>query len=124
MGSERKRAPTHESRIFTAVLGAGFPAVAIACWLLWTGDHPLRVRLTFSLFAVGAWLTGALVVRERVARPLQTISNLLAALREGDYSIRARGASPDDARGIALLWVDAMGEAIPHQRIDKSDVPG
>ena len=28
-------------------------------WLLWTGDHPLRVRLTFSLFAVGAWLAGA-----------------------------------------------------------------
>ena len=68
MGSERKRRATHESRIFTAALIGGLPAVAVGCWLLWTGDHPLRVRLTFSLFAVGAWLIRALVVRERVVQ--------------------------------------------------------
>ncbi|HEU5039835.1 MAG TPA: hypothetical protein VFT84_03380, partial [Gemmatimonadales bacterium] len=116
MGSERKRGPTHESRIFTAVLGAGLPAVLVACWLLWTGDHPLRVQLTFSLLAVGAWLVGAAVARERVIRPLQTISNLLAALREGDYSIRARGASADDALGLALLEVNALSETLRGQR--------
>ncbi|HEX6107181.1 MAG TPA: ATP-binding protein [Gemmatimonadales bacterium] len=117
MGSERKRRATHESRIFTATLLGGLPAVAVGCWLLWTGDHPLRVRLTFSLFAVGAWLIGALVVRERVVRPLQTISNLLAALREGDYSIRARGAGPDDALGLALLEVNALSETLRGQRL-------
>jgi two-component system, NtrC family, nitrogen regulation sensor histidine kinase NtrY len=116
MASERKRGPSHESRIFTAVLWAGLPAVLVACWLLWTGDHPLRVRLTFSLFAVGAWLAGAAIARERVVRPLQTISNLLAALREGDYSIRARGASADDALGLALLEVNALSETLRGQR--------
>jgi nitrogen fixation/metabolism regulation signal transduction histidine kinase len=93
------------------------PAVLVACWLLWTGDHPLRTRLTFSLFAVGAWLAGALLLRERVARPLQTISNLLAALREGDYSIRARGAGTDDALGLALLEVNALSETLRSQRL-------
>jgi two-component system, NtrC family, nitrogen regulation sensor histidine kinase NtrY len=83
MASDRRRGPTHESRIFTAVLGAGLPAILVSSWLLWTGDHPLRVRLTFSLLAIGAWLAGAALARERVIRPLQTISNLLAALREG-----------------------------------------
>ena len=117
MGSERKRSPPHESRIFTAVLLAGLPAVAVACWLLWIGDHPLRVRLTFSLLAVGAWLAGALLVRERVIRPLQTISNLLAALREGDYSCRARGAGADDALGLALLEVNALSETLRAQRL-------
>jgi nitrogen fixation/metabolism regulation signal transduction histidine kinase len=116
MASDRRRGPTHESRIFTAVLGAGLPAVAVACWLLWTGDHPLRVRLTFSLLAVGAWIAGAAIARERVIRPLQTISNLLAALREGDYSIRARGASADDALGLALLEVNALSETLRGQR--------
>ena len=116
MGSERKRGPSHESRIFNTVLGAGLPAVLTACWLLWTADHPLRVRLTFTLFAVGAWLVGAAVARERVIRPLQTISNLLAALREGDYSIRARGAGADDALGLALLEVNALSETLRGQR--------
>ena len=117
MGSERKRPPTHEARIFATVLAAGLPAVLVACWLLWAGDHPLRVRLTFTLFAVGAWLLGALVARERVVRPLQTISNLLAALREGDYSIRARGAGADDALGLALLEVNALSETLRAQRL-------
>ena len=115
MASERSR-PTHESRIFTAVLAAGLPAVLVACWMLWTGDHPLRVRLTFSLFAIGAWLVGAAVARERVVRPLQTISNLLAALREGDYSIRARGAGANDALGLALLEVKALSATRRGQR--------
>jgi nitrogen fixation/metabolism regulation signal transduction histidine kinase len=115
MGS-RRRARSHESRILTAALGFGLPAIAVSSWLLWTGDHPLRTQLTFTLLPVGTWLIGALLLRERVARPLQTISNLLAALREGDYSIRARGASPDDALGLALLEVNALSETLRRQR--------
>src|SRR5918994_5130970 len=117
MGSSRKRPRSHESRVFTAALAAGLPAVVVASWLLWTGDYPLRVRLTFTLLAVGAWLAGAMLARERVIRPLQTISNLLAALREGDYSIRARGASADDALGLALLEVNALSETLRGQRL-------
>ena len=117
MGSSRRRQRSHESRVFTGALAAGLPAVLLATWLLWTGDHPLRVRLTFTLLAVGAWLVGALLLRERVVRPLQTISNLLAALREGDYSIRARGAGADDALGLALLEVNALSETLRGQRL-------
>ncbi|MBA3554271.1 MAG: PAS domain-containing sensor histidine kinase, partial [Gemmatimonadales bacterium] len=56
-------------------------------------------------------------LRERVVRPLQTISNLLAALREGDYSIRARGANAEDALGLALLEVNALSETLRSQRL-------
>ncbi len=117
MGSSRRRTRSHESRIFTGALAAGLPAVVVAGWLLWANDYPLRVRLTFSLLAGGAWLLGALLLRERVIRPLQTISNLLAALREGDYSIRARGAGADDALGLALLEVNALSETLRGQRL-------
>jgi two-component system, NtrC family, nitrogen regulation sensor histidine kinase NtrY len=117
MGSRRRRPRSHESRVFFAALAAGLPAVLVASWLLWTGDYALRVRLTFTLLAVGAWLLGAMLLRERVVRPLQTISNLLAALREGDYSIRARGASADDALGLALLEVNALSETLRGQRL-------
>src|SRR4051795_103937 len=117
MASDRGRPRSHESRVFAGALLAGLPAVAVACWLLWTGEHPMRVRLTFSLLAVGAWVIGAVLLRERVVRPLQTISNLLAALREGDYSIRARGAGSDDALGLALLEVNALSETLRGQRL-------
>lgn len=106
-----------EQRIFALALLAGAPGGIVALALLWTGDHPDRVRWTLSLLIVAIWLGVALAARERVVRPLQTISNMLAALREGDYSIRGRGASPDDALGLALLEVNALGEMLRAQRL-------
>ncbi|HEY0370037.1 MAG TPA: ATP-binding protein, partial [Chthoniobacterales bacterium] len=52
-----------------------------------------------------------------VVRPLQTMTNLLAALREGDYSIRARGARVDDALGEVLLEINSLGETLRTQRL-------
>ena len=85
--------------------------------LLWTGEHSLKLQWTLSLFAVGLWLAFAAAARSRVVRPLQTLSNLVAALREGDYSIRARGASWDDALGLALAEVNALAESLRAQRL-------
>jgi PAS domain S-box-containing protein len=62
-------------------------------------------------------LITAFVLRERVVRPLQTLSNMLAALREGDYSIRARGAERDDALGLAYLEANLLGETLRTQRL-------
>ena len=53
MGS-RRRPRSHESRVLTGALALGLPAIAVSQWLLWTGDYPLRTRLTFTLLAVGA----------------------------------------------------------------------
>jgi PAS domain S-box-containing protein len=118
MASDRRHRPAgHESRVFFVALLAGLPAVLVAEWLLWRADHPLRVQVTLTLVVVGAWLTGSALVRERVLRPLQTIANLLAALREGDYSIRARGASTDDGLGLALFEVNMLSETLRSQRL-------
>jgi nitrogen fixation/metabolism regulation signal transduction histidine kinase len=56
-------------------------------------------------------------VREHTIRPLQTMSNLLAALREGDYSIRARGARGGTALGEVLLEINSLGETLRLQRL-------
>ena len=118
MASDRRRRPAgHESRVFVAALGAGLPAVLVAGWLLWMEPHSLRVRVTFTLLVLGGWLVGSALVRERVLRPLQTIANLLAALREGDYSIRARGAAPEDGLGLALLEVNMLSDTLRSQRL-------
>ncbi len=111
------RRPTHEQRVHLLALGGGLPAVVVALALLWLGDFEPRTRWTLGGGIVLAWLVAAAAVRERVVRPLQTLSNLLAALREGDYSIRARGASPDDALGLALAEVNALREPLRRERL-------
>jgi PAS domain S-box-containing protein len=103
--------------VLLLALAAGLPAVLVALVLLWTGGHTAKVQWTLTLLLVGAWLAVSFSLREHVVSPLQTLSNMLAALREGDYSIRARGAGSQDALGLALLEVNTLSDTLRQQRL-------
>src|SRR5271168_2102512 len=110
--------PVHEARILLLALAAGFPAVATALIILWwTGDYSPKVQWTLTVVMVGAWWGFAAAVRERVASPLRTLANLLEAMREGDYSIRARGAKGEDALGDVMAQVNEMAATLREQRL-------
>jgi nitrogen fixation/metabolism regulation signal transduction histidine kinase len=104
-------------RITFMVLAAGLPGVLVSMIMLWTGDYTPKVQWTLMVVIVGLWLGFAFAVRERVITPLQTLSNLLAALHEGDYSIRARGARRDEALGQVMLEANTLGETLYNQRM-------
>jgi nitrogen fixation/metabolism regulation signal transduction histidine kinase len=109
--------PRHERRVFWLALLGGFPAVALALGLLWFGDFTPRTQWTLTLLVAGVWLACAGIVREHVVRPLQTVSNVLAALRERDYTLRARGSNPEDALGLLLLELNSLGDDMRAQRL-------
>ncbi|MEK6300352.1 MAG: ATP-binding protein [Acidobacteriota bacterium] len=111
------RARNHDLRIFLMSLMGGVPAVVVAMFLLWDGSYTDKVKWTLTVVVAGCWLGFSYAVRERVVFPLQTLSNLLAALREGDFSIRARGAAHDDALGEAMLEVNFLGQILREQRL-------
>jgi len=98
-------------------LAAGLPGSAVSLWLLWTGDYTPKVQWTLTVAIVGVWWGFAFALRDRVVFPLQTLSNLLAALREGDYSIRGRRQVPDSALSEVLLEVNALGGTLREQRL-------
>jgi len=112
-----KQSPRHERRVFWLALLGGFPAVALALGLLWFGDFTPRTQWTLTMLVAGMWLACAAIVREHVVRPLQTVSNVLAALRERDYTLRARGSNPDDALGLLLLELNSLGDDLRAQRL-------
>jgi two-component system nitrogen regulation sensor histidine kinase NtrY len=120
----KTRRLAHETRVTLLSLAAGAPAVIVALVFLWGTPHPARIRLTLTVVVLGAWagLTGAM--RERVVRPLQTLSNMMAALREGDYSIRARGAATGNPLGLAFYEVNALADALRRQRLDAREATG
>jgi two-component system nitrogen regulation sensor histidine kinase NtrY len=66
---------------------------------------------------VGVWLGFAASVKNKVAFPLQTLSNLIAAMREGDFSIRGRGSTSPDALGEVIREVNALGVTLREQRL-------
>lgn len=98
-------------------LAAGLPAVFVSMFLLWTGDYTPKVQWTLTLVIGGFWLGYALAVREHVMRPLQTMANLLTALREGDFSVRARGANRDEPLGDVLAEINQLGGVLQEQRL-------
>lgn len=112
-----KSPPHHERLVFRLTLLAGLPGVIASMVLLWRHNYSAKVQWTLGLVVIGGWIITALVLRERVVRPLQTLSNMLAALREGDYSIRARGADREDALGLAFLESNLLGETLRLQRL-------
>ena len=98
-------------------LAAGLGSTAVAVILLWTGGYSSKTQWTLTVLMVLAWLSFAFSAQNRVIFPMRTLSNLLAALREGDFSIRARGANRPDVLGEVLREVNALGETLRQQRL-------
>lgn len=111
---------THEGRLGLMAFAAGLPGSSVALIILWTGDYTPKVQWTLTVFIVCLWWGFALAVHERTVLPLQTLANLLEALREGDYSIRARVLA-NDALGDVMTEVNALGTLLRTQRFDAVD---
>jgi PAS domain S-box-containing protein len=107
----------YERRILLLALAAGLGGTLVAFILLWTGDFSTNLRWTLTLVITVAWLGFAFSAQSRVTFPLRTLSNLLAALREGDFSIRARGANREDVLGEVLWEVNALGDTLRKHRL-------
>ncbi|HEX4595084.1 MAG TPA: ATP-binding protein [Bryobacteraceae bacterium] len=107
----------HEQRILMLALVAGAPAVLTSLLMLWLGDHTPKVQWTLTVVILAFWFGFCFGLRERVASPLRTLANLLEAMREGDYSIRARGVKSDDAMGEVMQQVNAMSATLRAQRL-------
>ncbi len=106
-----------DQQIFLLALGAGIPGAVTALWMLWTDAYPPKVQWTLTAIIVAALIGFAAAVRTRVVVPLQTLSNLLAALREDDFSIRGRTANPEDPLGAALNEINALADTLHEQRL-------
>jgi nitrogen fixation/metabolism regulation signal transduction histidine kinase len=61
-------------------------------------------------------LTASALV-DGLIRPLQTLSNVISSLREGDYSFRARGAGARDAMGELAAETNALADLMQKQRV-------
>ena len=117
MPPSRKARIGYEGRVVLLALLAGLPGAAVALIILWTGNYAARTQWTLSVIICGAWWGFTMAVRERVVFPLQTLSNLLAALREGDFSVRGRAPRPDDALGEVMREVNTLSGTLREQRL-------
>jgi two-component system, NtrC family, nitrogen regulation sensor histidine kinase NtrY len=106
-----------DRRITLLAFAVSAPGIVTSLALLWASDYstPIRVSLGAAVFALSCGL--ALLLRSRIVRSLQTVSNVLAALREDDFSMRARETTADDALGHLTAEVNTLADTLRSQRL-------
>ncbi len=107
----------YDRRILLLTIAAGLPGTLVALVLLWTGGYSLQTILTIALGILVTWSIAASSLRHRIVFPLQTMANLLEALRENDFSFRARGARREDPLGETLLEINALADTLRDERL-------
>ena len=107
---------TYDVRIvFSALLVALPGATLLAITLIWR-ELSWNALVIFIAVAFVSTLALALRLRNRVVYPLYTLSNLLEALREGDFSLRGSRARRDDPIGEVIWEINTLSQTLRDQR--------
>ncbi|HEX3571138.1 MAG TPA: ATP-binding protein, partial [Acidobacteriaceae bacterium] len=94
----------------------GLP-MAFLCWLLLRQNSVEPLEQCFILLALAlGWVFAVSILMEQIVRPLQTLANVVAALREDDYSFRARGGQRSDALGDLALEINRLAAILQGRR--------
>jgi len=107
----------YEHRISLYSLLVALPGIAVSGILIWLQPWSTGSKLALSFVVLSVWWMLALALHRQMVRPLQTLANVVAALRAEDYSFRAREAIADDALGELSIEVNALADLLADQRI-------
>lgn len=121
-GSKSSRPPKrsrllYEHRISLYSFLVALPALVVSIVLIWGQPWSTESRLSLIGSELFVWWLLAMALQEQTTRPLQTLANVLASLREEDYSFRARNASPEDALGELSLEVNALADTLSGRQL-------
>lgn len=94
------------------------PGVLTALALLWLSGYSTTVRLAGTGLLLAITAATAHLLRERLAYSLRTLTNVVAAMRDGDFSIRAHSTGTRDPLGALAAEINALGDTLREQRLD------
>jgi two-component system, NtrC family, nitrogen regulation sensor histidine kinase NtrY len=107
----------YERRINLFSFLVAVPAMIVSGILIWLQSWSVESKCGLLFAEMFVWWLLAIALQEQTSRPLQTLANVIAALREEDYSFRARGAVGHDVLGELSLEVNALADLLADQRI-------
>jgi two-component system nitrogen regulation sensor histidine kinase NtrY len=107
----------YEHRISLYSFLVALPALFVSIVLIWMQTWSTESRLSLIGAELFFWWLLAAALQEQTTRPMQTLANVIASLREEDYSFRARNATPDDALGELSLEVNALADMLSGQKV-------
>ncbi|HYH09804.1 MAG TPA: ATP-binding protein [Thermoanaerobaculia bacterium] len=107
----------YEHRIVGTALLAVIPLAVAAALLVWAGDWPGVVTWTVILLIALTLLIATVALREVVIYPLRTLANMVSAVREEDYSIRARAAAEGVRFGEVMRELNELSDTVRRRHL-------
>lgn len=117
----RRRWLNFERRLLSSVLFTGFPAVVLCLFLLWSNPYSLDHKLEGTVFLLLLWLGLSVSTKDRVIHSVQVLSNVIEAVKQQDFSFRAKEASPGDAYGDLAAEINKLAHALEQERLGTAD---
>jgi two-component system, NtrC family, nitrogen regulation sensor histidine kinase NtrY len=106
-----------ERRLFFSVLFVGVPGVVLSLLLLWKSGYSLDHKLEATALMALLWLGLAVSARDHVVNSLRSLSNVISALKDEDFSFRATQAVSGDALGELALEINNLSRALAEERL-------
>ena len=113
--SSRRLSYERRLRIFLWLLGLPLFAL-VSTWLAGVHASAFTWAMVWSALLL-LWIFLQTWLLDQLLRPLQTLSNVVASLREQDYSFRARGARRGDSLGDLALEINALAADLQAERL-------
>jgi two-component system, NtrC family, nitrogen regulation sensor histidine kinase NtrY len=106
-----------EGRLLFSVFLAGAPGVIFCLVLLWLSSYALDHKIEGSVLLVLLWLGLSVSARDHVVNSLRALSNVIAAVKNEDFSFRATNAAPGDALGDLAVEINGLSHALAAERL-------
>jgi nitrogen fixation/metabolism regulation signal transduction histidine kinase len=115
-----RRSALRRARLYCLLLS--LPALILAAILGYQNKISVAPAILIACCLLLYFVVVAAALIEGIVRPLQTLSNVVSSLREGDYSFRARGAGMPEVEYqdafAELAWeVNALADLLQKQRV-------
>jgi nitrogen fixation/metabolism regulation signal transduction histidine kinase len=116
-GGTRRHKRSVIRRVWLHSLLLALPGMILAAIFAFQGNLELVPALLLGGSLLIYFALVAASLKETIVRPLQTLANVVASLREGDTSFRARGAGAADAVGELAAEINALADLLQKQRV-------
>lgn len=106
-----------ERRLLITVLLAGTFGTVLSLFLLWINSYSLNHKIEATVVLFVLWIGPTFLVYERTVNSLRTLSNVISALEEEDFSFRATHTVPGDALGDLAIEINNLARALEEERL-------
>jgi two-component system, NtrC family, nitrogen regulation sensor histidine kinase NtrY len=114
----KSKKPQFERRVTRYCVLLAIPGLVVSSILVWLQAWAPETKIVLLGAEVLLCLLIGTVLHDYIVRPLQTLANVVGALREEDFSFRARMAVPEDALGELSLEINELADLLAQNRTE------